>query len=148
METRQHKYVLYDIEEASRYTLSFGLGAEVAQFGPTANELAAPVGYNGFSPRFLVDVSRINFLGVGDTLSFQGRISNLDRRAIVTFLAPRFRNVEGRNITVSTLYDDERDVLTFASKRVEGSIQLSQVLTKAVTALFRFDYRRVQRATS
>ncbi len=139
----QHKYVLYDIEEASRYTLSFGLGAEVAQFGPTANELAAPVGYNGFSPRFLVDVSRINFLGVGDTLSFQGRISNLDRRAIVTFLAPRFRNVEGRNITVSTLYDDERDVLTFASKRVEGSIQLSQVLTKAVTALFRFDYRRV-----
>lgn len=140
-ETR--KYVLYDIEEASRYTLNFGVGAEVAQFGPTANELAAPVGYGGFSPRFLVDVSRINFLGIGHSVSFQGRISDLEQRAMISYFAPRFRNNEGRNITVTTLYDQRRDVLTFASKREEASIQLSQVFTKAVTGLFRFSYRRV-----
>jgi outer membrane protein assembly complex protein YaeT len=139
----QRKYVLYDIEEASRYTMSFGFGAEVAQFGPTANELAAPVGYSGFSPRFLVDVSRNNFLGLGQTISFQGRLSNLDQRAIVNYLIPRFRNIEGRNITISGVYDNSRDVLTFASRREEASVQLSQVFTKALTGLFRFDYRRV-----
>ena len=138
-----HKYVLYDIEEASRYTLNFGVGAEVAQFGPTAAELAAPVGYSGFSPRFLVDISRINFLGIGHTVSFQGRISNLQQRAMVNYYAPRFRNHEGRNITFTTLYDQERDVLTFASRREEASVQLSQEFTKAVSGLFRFSYRRV-----
>ncbi len=137
------KYVLYDIDEASRYTFNFGVGAEVAQFGPTANELAAPVGYSGFSPRFLVDISRINFLGIGHTVSFQGRISNLEQRALINYLAPRFRNKEGRNITYTVLYDLQRDVLTFASKREEASVQLSQTFTKAVTGMFRFSYRRV-----
>lgn len=137
------KYVLFDMEEASRYTFNIGFGAQVAQFGPTANELAAPVGYAGFSPRFLFDISRINFLGIGHTVSFQGTLSNLEQRALINYYAPRFRNVEGRNITVSAVYDVERDVLTFSSKREEGSIQVSQVFTKAVSGLFRFAYRRV-----
>lgn len=137
------KYVLYDLEEASRYTFHFGVGAQVAQFGPTASELAAPVGYAGFSPRFVMDISRINFLGIGHTVSFQGAISNLEQRALINYYAPRFRNKEGRNITVSGVYDVERDVLTFSSKREEGSVQLSQVFTKAVSGMFRFSYRRV-----
>jgi len=139
----QDKYVLYDIEEGSRYTMNFGFGATVAQFGPTANELAAPVGYSGFSPRFLLDVSRNNFLGIGQTLSFQGRISNLNQRAMINYYAPRFRNREGRNMTYTLLYDQSRDVLTFSSKREEASVQLSQTFTKAVTGIFRFSYRRV-----
>ena len=137
------KYVLFDIEEASRYTFNIGVGAQVAQFGPTANELAAPVGYSGFSPRFLFDVSRLNFLGIGHTVSFQGALSNLEQRGIINYYAPRFRNVEGRNITVSGVYDVERDILTFASKREEGSVQVSQTFTKTISGLFRFAYRRV-----
>lgn len=137
------KFVLYDIEEASRYRLNFGVGAEVAQFGPTANELAAPVGYGGFSPRFLVDLTRINFLGIGHTVNFQGRISNLEQRALVTYTIPRFLSNDTRTLTFSTLYDQKRDVLTFASKREEGSVQVSQKLSKANTAMLRFAYRRV-----
>ena len=33
------KYVLYDIEEANRYTLSVGFGAELARFGGTTSNL-------------------------------------------------------------------------------------------------------------
>jgi outer membrane protein assembly complex protein YaeT len=137
------KYVLYDIEEASRYQLNFGFGAEVAQFGPTANELAAPVGYSGFSPRFLLDVTRINFLGIGHTVNFQGRISNLEQRGLINYTIPRFLSNDRRTATFSTLYDQKRDVLTFSSKREEGSMQVSQKLTKANTGMIRFAYRRV-----
>jgi outer membrane protein insertion porin family len=137
------KYVLYDIEEASRYVMKFGFGAEVAQFGPTANELAAPVGYGGFSPRFLVDVSRLNFLGIGHTVSFQGRISNLDQRGQISYTAPRLLGNKDRTITFTTLYDQARDVLTFSSRREEASVQVSQRFSKSVTGLLRFSYRRV-----
>ena len=137
------KYVLYDIEEASRYQLKFGLGAEVAQFGPTANELAAPVGYGGFSPRFLLDLTRVNFLGIGHEVNFQGRISNLEQRALINYIIPRFLSNDNRTATFSTVYDLRRDVLTFSSRREEGSVQVSQKLTKANTAMLRFAYRRV-----
>ena len=56
---------------------------------------------------------------------------------------PRFRNVEGRNITYAVLYDDSLDVRTFASKREEASVQVSQQFRKDLTGLFRFAYRRV-----
>ena len=137
------KYVLYDIEEASRYTMKFGFGAEVAQFGPTANELAAPVGYSGFSPRLLVDVSRLNFLGIGHTVSFQGRLSNLDQRGQLSYTVPRLPGKQDRNITFTGLYDQARDVLTFSSRREEVSTQISQKFSKSVTGMLRFSYRRV-----
>src|SRR5262249_52428757 len=53
-------------------------------------------------------------------------------------------NVAGRNISVTALYDNERDILTFTARRVEGSVQLSEKLTKAVTALFRYTWRNIQ----
>lgn len=139
----QHKYVVYDFEEASRYRLSAGIGAELARFGGTTTSLSAPSGATGFSPRVSLDLSRLNFLGRGHTVSVRGRISNLQQRASIDYLAPRFQNVEGRNITFTALYDNSRDVRTFSSKRQEASVQVSQQLSKASTALFRFAYRRV-----
>jgi len=52
-------------------------------------------------------------------------------------------NVEGRNITYSILFDNTLNVRTFASKREEASVQLSQKFSKSLTGLFRFSYRRV-----
>jgi outer membrane translocation and assembly module TamA len=58
-------------------------------------------------------------------------------------LQPRFRNAEGRNLTYTILFDNSLDVRTFASKREEASVQLSQEFSKSLTGLFRFAYRRV-----
>jgi outer membrane protein insertion porin family len=139
----EYKNVLYDFTESSRYTLALGIGAEVARFGATTTDLTQAAGTTGFSPRFSVAVSRLNFLGIGHTVSLRGRVSNLEQLASLEYLAPRFRNVEGRNITFATLYDTRRDVTTFSSKRAEASIQMSQRLSKPTNLLFRLAYRRV-----
>jgi outer membrane protein assembly complex protein YaeT len=138
-----YKYVLYDFEEANRYTFGAGFGAELAQFGPTTSNLGSATGSNGFSPRVSFDVSRLNFRGIGHTITLHTRFSNLDKRASIDYIAPRFLGVEGRTLTFTTLYDDARDVRTFSSKREEASVQLSERLSKPTTALFRFTYRRV-----
>ncbi len=139
----EHKHVLYDIEESSRYTLAVGVGAEIARIGGTTTDLSAPAGATGFSPRLSVDLSRLNFLGIGHSISLRGRVSNLEQLASFNYLAPRFRSVEGRNLTFTTLYDVSRDVRTFSSRREEASVQLSQQLSKPSNVLFRFAYRRV-----
>lgn len=139
----EHKHVLYDFEEASRYNLAIGIGAEIARIGGTTSDLSAPAGSAGFSPRFSADISRLNLFGIGHSVSLRGRLSNLEQLASINYLAPRFRNVEGRNLTFTALYDVSRDVRTFSSRREEASVQLSQVLSKPSTLLLRFAYRRV-----
>ena len=137
------KHVLYDVEEAHRYTMRVGVGAEIAQLGASSTNLSAPAGGTGFSPRFLLDVSRIDFLGLNHTITFQGRISRLEQRAAITYSVPDFLNSKNRKLTVTTLYDYASDVRTFSSKREEASIQLSQKLSKPTTIFFNYAYRRV-----
>jgi outer membrane translocation and assembly module TamA len=69
--------------------------------------------------------------------------SNIEKRGSLTYLAPRFQNVDGRNITFTALWDNTFNVRTFASKREEVSVQLSQKFSKSLTGLFRYSYRRV-----
>jgi outer membrane protein insertion porin family len=137
------KYVIYDVEEAHRYTMRLGIGAEIAQIGGSSTDLSAPAGGTGFSPRFLLNLSRIDFLGLNHTISFDGRISNLEQRAAITYSIPDFFKSKKRTLTVTTLYDHSSDVRTFTSKREEASIQLSQKLSKPTTISFRYAYRRV-----
>lgn len=139
-----HKFVLYNFEEANRYTLNLGLGAQVARFGqPSAYSLGSPAGTTGFSPEASLSVSRINFLGLGHTVTLRGVYSTIDKLASVTYEQPNFWNSDRRSVTYSLIYDNELDVRTFASKREEASVQLSQKFSRALSGIFRFSYRRV-----
>ncbi len=139
-----HKFVLYNFEEANRYTLSVGLGAQVARFGqPSAYSLGSPAGTTGFSPEGSLTVSRLNFLGLGHTVTLQGVYSSIDKLATLTYQQPHFWNSDRRTMTYSVIYDNELDVRTFASKREEASVQLSQKFSRSLTGMFRFAYRRV-----
>src|SRR5579863_692030 len=137
------KYVVYSMEEAKKYSIAGGLGAEIARIGGGLTSLDAPAGATGFSPRVSLDFTRLNFLGLGHTISLRTRVSNLEQRALIDYLAPRFRNHDNLDVTFTVLYDDTRDVNTFSAKREEGSVQLSQKLSKPSTLLYRFSYRRV-----
>lgn len=139
----QHKYALYDFEEANRYRVSAGFGAEVARIGGTADSLNAPAGATGFSPRASLELSRMNFLGLGHVVTLRGRFSTLQKRGSFNYLAPRFRNIEGRNITFTALYDNSRDVRTFQARREEASLQISNQFSKPTTGSLRLTYRRV-----
>lgn len=139
-----HKFILYNFEQANRYSLALGFGAQIARFGtPSSTNISSAGGATGFSPQVSMNLSRLNFLGRGHTVSLRGVYSNLQKRGSISYLAPRFQDVEGRNVTTTLLYDDSLDVRTFASKRQEASIQVSQRLSKPTTAIFRLAYRRV-----
>ncbi|PWU07477.1 MAG: hypothetical protein C5B51_09970 [Terriglobia bacterium] len=137
------KYVLYEIDEARRYSMAIGGGAELARIGGCQTCLDAPAGQTGFAPRVSFDVARNNMWGVGHSLSLRTRMSTLQRQAILNYSWPRFQNKDALNISFTGLYDDLRDVRTFSYKREEGSTQLSQRLSKATTLLYRYTYRRV-----
>jgi len=139
----QQKFVVYDIEEAKKYIIGGGLGAEFARIGGCQTCLDLPSGAAGFSPRVSFDVTRLNFLGLGHTISLRTRASTLEKRGILTYLAPRFRNHDNLDLSFALLYDDVRDVNTFSAKRAEASVQLLQRLSKPSSLLYRFSYRRV-----
>ena len=139
----QRKYVIYQIEEARKYSIDVGVGAQIAQIGSSQTSLDAPGGTTGFSPRVSFNVSRLNVLGLGHTISLRTLISNLEQRVILTYLAPRVRNHDNLDLSFNVLYDETRDVNTFSGKRQEGSVQLSQKLSKPSSILYRFSYRRV-----
>jgi outer membrane protein assembly complex protein YaeT len=140
----ENKYILYHLTEGHKYYTAIGFGAEIARIGGSQTSLNNPGGATGFAPRGDFEFSRLNLWGLGHSLNFKSRYSTLDRRLSLNYLAPRFHNVDGRNISVTALYDNTRDVLTFTARRLEGSAQLSQRYSKATTFLFRYDWRDVK----
>lgn len=139
------KYVLYEVEEARRYSITGGVGAELARIGGSTAQadLTSPEGATGFSPRVSLDVSRINAFGIGDTVTFRSRLSTLQKRAAVDYLAPRLFGNRNLDIDFSALYDDSRDVRTFGAKREEGAVQVTQRYSKPTTIFYRFAFRNV-----
>ena len=137
------KYVLFSLEEAGRYSMNVGVGAEIGRIGGGTTSLDSPAGVTGFSPRFLFGISRLNFLGLGHTLSLQTLVSTLEQRALLTYVAPEFLGNPDLSLQFSGLFDISHDIRTFSSRREEGSVQLSQKLSRANTMQYRFTYRKV-----
>ena len=137
------KYVLYSLEEAGRYSMNVGAGAEIGRIGGGTTSLDSPAGVTGFSPRFSFGISRLNFFGLGHTMSLQTLVSTLEQRALLTYVAPQFLGHPKLSLQFSGLFDHSHDVRTFSAQREEGSIQLGQKLSKADTLQYRFTYRKV-----
>jgi outer membrane protein insertion porin family len=135
------KNVLYDMEEAARYSLATGVGAELARIGGCANCLGN--GQTGASARVSVDMARNNLWGLGHSISLRTRASTLLQRAVLSYNWPRFRNHENLSLSFTGLAENSQDVRTFSYTRAEGSVQLTQRLSKASTVFYRYAYRRV-----
>ncbi len=139
----EKKYVLFQMEEARKYSFNFGGGAELGRIGGGTTSLSAPAGATGFAPRVSFGVSRINFLGLAHTVSLQTLYSTQQRRALLNYLAPQIKGHENLAVNFSALFSDTRDVRTFTARRWEGSVQLSQRLSPSDTLQYRFTFRRV-----
>jgi outer membrane protein assembly complex protein YaeT len=137
------KYVLYDMEEAHKYSIATGFGAEFARIGGCSTCLESPQGQTGFAPDATLDVSRLDLWGLDQSLSFRGRVSTLEQRALINYTAPRIHGNEKLTLSFTVLYDNSKDVRTFTAQREEASVQLSDRLSKSITFLYRYTYRHV-----
>lgn len=141
--TTLYKNVLYDFDEAARYSFNVGFGLQFGTFGGTTANLASSGGASGISPIIGFDVSRQNFLGRGQTLALQTRYSNIEQRYGLNYVIPRFLGSADRTVTFSALYNLTQDVQTFSSRRAEVSVSTAQRFNRASTLVARFAYRRV-----
>jgi len=139
----KEKDVLFQIKEAKRWTFNYGLGLEIGT-GLNISQGGSPQGQTGVSPRVTLGVTRINFRGRDESLIFKSHFGNLQKRASLSFDQPHWFDLPNWRMTVTGLYDNTRDVNTFSSERLEGSVQLTQRVTKATQMLYRFSYRRVK----
>jgi outer membrane protein assembly complex protein YaeT len=137
------KYVIFHMDEARKYSLNLGVGAQFGRIGGGTTTFDDPAGTTGFSPRVTVGLNRINFLGLGHTIGIQVRASTLEQRVLASYVAPQFTGKENTSLSFSGLIENSKDIRTFASRRQEGSVQLSQKLSRANTFQFRYIFRHV-----
>ena len=137
------KNVLVAVQEAKRYTFNYGIGLEF-QTGTPAVGTTQPQGAMGVSPRVSFDVTRLNFRGLNHTVTFKAHAGRLQQRALISYNAPRWFNNPNWRLTLTGFYDNTLDVTTFTSQRLEASIQAQQIISKASTMFYRFNYRRVK----
>ncbi len=138
----ERKPVLFQLDEAAKYSFTTGFGAEIARIGGGTTTFDAPAGTTGFSPEVSAGISRLNFLGAGHTVSLQTRVSTIEQRAVLSYLAQQFLGKENLSLTVSALYDNSYDVRTFAARRWETAVQLAQRLSRANSLQYRVSFRR------
>ena len=141
--SEESKYVLFQLDEAARYSFNIGIGAELARIGGGVTTFDDPAGTTGFSPRITGGISRLNFLGLGQTLSLQTLVSTIEQRAVLSYVIKEFTGNQNFTLTFSGLFDNAMDIRTFAAQRAEGAVQLAQRLSRANSLQYRFAFRHV-----
>lgn len=137
------KNILYDIDEARHYSVNLGVGAQIARIGGGVTTLDNPAGTTGFAPRVAFGISRLNFLGLGQTVGLQTSVSTIEQRGALTYFIPQFVSNENLNVTVTALLENSSDIRTFTAHRREGSIQLGERLSRAYSVQYRLVFRNV-----
>jgi outer membrane protein insertion porin family len=146
------KNVLVQVEEAKRYTFTYGLGLEFQTGQPAGT--TAPQGTTGVSPRVEFDVTRLNVGGRNQTLTFQSHVGSLQQRGLISYGIPKLLDNDKLKLIFTIFFDNSLDVATFTSERLEGKIDLRQQFgnsgaepgTRAGpdSMTYRWDFRRVK----
>jgi len=135
------KDVLFNLQEAKRWTFRYGGGIEFATGNiPTTSN---PQGSTGVSPNGVFEITRLNMFGRDQTLTFRARVGLLVRRILVSYDMPRQFHDEKWRFNVTGFYDNEADVNTFTSERIDGTLQAEQKYSRTTTLLYRMSWQRV-----
>jgi outer membrane protein assembly complex protein YaeT len=145
--TDPQKNVLVQVQEAKRYTFTYEVGLEFETGLPAGS--TQPTGSTGVSPRVGFDVTRLNVGGRDQTLTFQSHVGRLQQRGLISYDFPKVFNSDKLKLIYTVFYDNSLDVSTFTSQRLEGKIDLRQLLGKqlpnrSTSLTYRFEYRRVK----
>lgn len=136
----REKNVLVQLEEAKRYTFTYGGGFEFQTGLPQGGSQ----GNTGVSPMVSFGVTRINFRGRGHTITFKTDLGSLEQRVLLSSDLPRWFNSDNWNLTLTGLYDNTVEVSTFTSQRLEGSLQAQERISTPSTMIYSFTFRRIK----
>jgi len=150
--TDPQKNVLVQVQEAKRYTFTYGAGLEFETGQPAGS--TAPTGATGVSPRVELDVTRLNMFGRNQTLSFQSNVGRLQQRGLISYTVPKLFDSDKFKLIYTIFYDNSLDVATFTSQRLEGKIDLRQQFGNSGvepgtrigpdSLTYRFEFRRIK----
>lgn len=150
--TDPRKNVLVQVQEAKRYTFTYGAGLEFETGEPAGT--TAPQGSTGVSPRVEFDVTRLNLGGRDQTVTFQSHVGRLQQRGLISYTIPKLFDSEKFKLIYTIFYDNSLDVSTFTSQRLEGKIDLRQQFGNSGTEpgtrpgpnsiTYRWDFRLVK----
>jgi outer membrane protein assembly complex protein YaeT len=141
------KNVLIQVQEAKRYTFTYGGGLEFETGLPAGT--SAPAGETGVSPRVGFDITRLNVGGRDQTLTFQSHVGRLQQRGLISYQIPKLFDNDKLKLFYTLFYDNSLDVSTFTSQRIEGKIDLRQQigepqLNHSTSITYHLEYRRVK----
>lgn len=135
------KTVVVQVNEGKRYTVGYGFGFEALRLpGSTTNPAGTTL---SVSPRGLFEISKSNFAGRAQTISFKARASTFQYRGVLSFLAPNLFTNPKWTLQLTEFADKTLDVNTFTSSRYEGSFQLEQAVSPATSLYYRYFFRHV-----
>ncbi len=99
-------------------------------------------------------MTRLNFGGRNQTLTFQSHVGRLQQRGLISYTIPKLFDSDKWKLIYTVFYDNSLDVATFTSQRLEGKIDLRQQIGNSgvepgtrpgpSSITYRFDFRRVK----
>jgi outer membrane protein insertion porin family len=128
------------VEEAKRYTISYGGGFEVQRLASTTNPTGGEI---EASPRGIFGISKQNLTGRADTLSLDLRASTIEERALLAYNAPQPFSSDNLSLQLTGYVDRSQDINTFSEVRYEGNLQITDKLTSRSSLLVRYAFRKV-----
>jgi outer membrane protein insertion porin family len=138
--TDPNKNVVVLVEEAKRYTLGYGGGFEVQRLASTSNPAASQI---QAAVRGILEVSKLNLTGRGDSLSFKLRGSTIEDRALLGYSDPNALGNPHLTLQASAYTEKTQDINTFTEERYEGSLQLNETLRQHTSLLYHYAFRKV-----
>jgi outer membrane protein insertion porin family len=146
------KNILVQLQEAKRYTFTYGVGFEFETGIPSG--VTAPKGTTGVNPRVSLNVTRLNLFGRDQTVAFESHVGRLEQRGLISYTIPELFNNEKLRLINTVFYDNSLDVATFTSQRLEGKISVRQQIGSVGnepgtrpgpnTITYAFDFRTVK----
>jgi len=138
--TDTNKDVVVLVEEAKRYTLAYGGGFEVQRLASTNNPAGSQV---QAAVRGILEVSKLNLTGRGDSLSLKLRGSTIEDRALLGYNHPNTFSDPHLSLQVSAYTEKTQDINTFTQTRYEGSLQMNDQVTPRTSLLYHYTFRKV-----
>jgi len=138
--TDTNKDIVVLVEEAKRYTLAYGGGFEVQRLASTTNPAGSQV---QAAVRGILEISKLNVTGRGDSLSLKLRGSTIEDRALLAYNHPNTFSDPHLNLQVSAYTEKTQDINTFTETRYEGSVEMNDRVTPRTSLQYHYAFRKV-----